>query len=198
MEEIVIRDARACDAGRMLEIYAYYVDNTAISFEYTAPSLREFSARIAKTTERYPWLAAEQNGRVTGYAYAGPFKGRAAYDWSCELSVYVDRDAAGQGIGRRLYEELERRLAAMGIRNLYACIAMPRGTDPYLDTNSADFHAHMGFSLAGTFCSCACKFGRWYDMIWMEKCIGEHGPAEPVCWQTEYRQSVCWQNKGRG
>lgn len=83
-------------------------------------------------------------------------------------------------MGRRLYEATEARLRDLGILNLYACIACPAGEEgPYLDWNSAEFHRHPGFRQAGAFQNCGCKFGRWYNMIWMEKIIGEHWPQQP-------------------
>ncbi len=107
-----------------------------------------------------------------GYAYAGAFKARAAYDHSCEVTIYLDRKAKKCGLGRLLYEALEKELKDMGILNLYACIACPIGQDEYLDMNSAEFHAHLGYKKAGEFHRCGRKFGHWYDMIWMEKIIG--------------------------
>ena len=171
---MAIRSARTSDAYRILEIYAYYVENTAISFELDVPELNEFSTRIAKTLQKYPYIVIEEDGVIQGYAYAGVFKARAAYDRSCEVSIYVDRNARGQGYGRALYEELENRLGAMGILNLYACIASPIGEDEYLTDASERFHAHLGFVRVGEFHKCSCKFGHWYNMIWMEKLIGEH------------------------
>lgn len=174
-----IRDAQPEDAGRILEIYAYYVEHTAVSFEYDVPSLSEFQNRMANIQKKYPYLVAELNGEILGYAYAGPFIGRDAYNWSCELTIYLDSSATKCGLGRRLYEALEKRLKNMGIQNLYACIGYPETEDEYLSRNSADFHAHLGFTLAGTFRKCGYKFGRWYDMVWMEKLIGAHS-AERV------------------
>jgi phosphinothricin acetyltransferase len=84
---VIIRDARPADAGPLLEIYAWYVRHTAVSFEYEPPTLEAFRGRMAATTARYPWLVAEEDGRPLGYACAGPFKGRAAYDWSCETTI---------------------------------------------------------------------------------------------------------------
>ena len=157
------------------EIYGYYVEKTAISFEYTVPSPEEFRGRMERIMRRYPYLVAEVDGRVVGYAYAGAFVGRAAYDWACELTIYLDPEARKRGLGRALYEAMEKALGAMGVLNLYACIGYPRdGDDEYLSTNSADFHAHLGFEKIGTFTACGYKFGRWYDMIWMEKIIGQH------------------------
>lgn len=174
MNTATVRDARPEDAERILEIYAYYVTHTAVSFEYDVPALSEFRARMANTMKRYPYLVVEQGGTIQGYAYAGAFVGRAAYGRSCELTIYLDHTAQRRGLGRALYEALEDRLRRMGILNLYACIGYPEADDPYLTKNSAEFHAHLGFSVAGKFHKCGCKFGRWYDMIWMEKIIGEH------------------------
>lgn len=109
-----------------------------------------------------------------GYTYAGAFIWRPAYDWSAEATIYVAKDARRCGVGRKLYEALERELKSMGILNLYACIGYPEEDDEYLTKNSAQFHEHLGFKLAGRFHKCGRKFGRWYDMIWMEKIIGEH------------------------
>ena len=180
MEGIIIRDAKLDDAERLHEIYAYYVENTAITFEYDIPSLKEFQSRMKHTMEKYPYLVIENEDGIQGYAYAGPFVGRAAYDWSCEVTIYLDHTVQKQGLGRKLYEALERALKDMGILNLYACIGYPETADEYLTTNSADFHAHLGFTEAGRFHQCGCKFGRWYDMIWMEKIIGEHSDTIPV------------------
>lgn len=176
---ILIRDAGPLDAESLRDIYAYYVENTAISFEWETPTVEAFRGRMETTLARYPYLVLEEDGAIRGYAYAGPFKGRAAYDWSCEMTVYLARDARGRGLGQRLYEAMEAALGAMGIRNLYACIAWPEEEDEYLTRASADFHARRGYKTVGTFRNCANKFGRWYHMIWMEKVIGPHEEAPP-------------------
>lgn len=172
----MIRCATAEDAQALCEIYAYYVENTAITFEYDVPTVESFRDRINHTLEKYPYLVLLENNVIKGYAYAGAFVGRAAYDWSAEVTVYVDRDAKKKGYGRMLYDALEEELTQMGILNLYACIAYPSNDskDPYLTKNSAEFHAHLGFEKVGHFHRCGYKFDRWYDMIWMEKIIGEH------------------------
>ncbi len=180
MDRVTVRTAAPEDAGRLLEIYAYYVENTAISFECVPPSLPEFQERIRGTLRRYPYLVAEREGIILGYAYAGALKGRAAYDWSCELSIYLDPGAQKRGLGRLLYEALEEQLMEMGIVNLYACIAVPaEEEDETLTWNSARFHAHMGFATVGEFPRCAYKFGRWYSMLWMGRTIGEHLALQP-------------------
>ena len=99
MNDIIIRSAVIDDAEAILEIYAYYVENTAITFEYDVPSLEEMQGRIKKTLERYPYLVILHNGKIQGYAYAGPFKERAAYDWSVETTIYLAHDAVKCGLG---------------------------------------------------------------------------------------------------
>ncbi|MBP5306027.1 MAG: GNAT family N-acetyltransferase [Lachnospiraceae bacterium] len=169
-----IRYATKEDGARLLEIYAYYVTNTAITFEYEVPSLSEFEGRIENTLKKYPYLVIEDEGTIYGYAYAGVFKGRAAYDRSCEMTIYLDKDAKKKGYGRKLYTALEEELKKRGMLNLYACIGSPITEDEYLTNNSEEFHAHLGYTKVGTFHKCGYKFGRWYNMIWMEKFIGEH------------------------
>lgn len=169
-----IRSATTQDAERLLAIYSYYVENTAISFEYVVPSLADFTNRIANTLLKYPYLVVEEDGVVQGYTYAGLFKERAAYSCSCELSIYLARDAKGRGYGRKLYEAMEAALKDKGFLNMYACIADPITEDKYLTKNSEQFHQHLGFVKVGKFHKCAYKFGRWYNMIWMEKLIGKH------------------------
>lgn len=174
----MIRNAIKEDAAAILAIYSYYVKNTAISFEYDVPSVGEFQERIVRTLERYPYFVLEEKGVILGYAYAGVFKSRAAYDHCCEVSIYVERHAKGRGYGRMLYEALEAALKKRGILNLYACIADPLTEDEYLTRDSERFHSRLGYTTVGHFHNCGYKFNRWYNMIWMEKIIGEHKPAE--------------------
>lgn len=182
---MLIRSARPADAEALLAIYAPYVENTAVSFETVPPTAEEFALRIEKTLRGYPYLALEDEGEIRGYAYAGSFHARASYRWSAEASIYIRQDMHGRGYGRALYRALEEELRDMGVRNLYACIAAARAPgDPYLTDGSPRFHERMGFHLCGTFRQCANKFGRWYDMIWMEKMIGPHeerpAPVRPA------------------
>ena len=179
MADTKIRIAAPDDAAQLLDIYAPYVEKTAVSFEYTVPDLKEFADRITRILEDYPWLIAERNGKAAGYAYAGRFKARAAYDWAVETSIYVDQNLKRCGVGGRLHQALEAVLREQGILNMNACIAYPREEDQYLTRNSVDFHAHLGYRLVGQFYQCGYKFGRWYDMVWMEKLIGEHLPMQP-------------------
>lgn len=177
-EEFIIRTATEEDAQQILDIYAPYVRDTAITFEYEVPSLEEFRGRIRNTLLRYPYIVCEKEGVIYGYAYTGPLKERAAYDWSVETTIYLSEKAKGLGLGRRLYEELEKISKAQGILNMNACIGYPEVEDEYLTKNSALFHEHLGYKLVGEFHKCGYKFGKWYNMIWMEKMIGEHLPDQ--------------------
>lgn len=179
MTNIRIRVATPDDAEALLALYAPYVTETAISFEYTVPSLDEFRARIERTLENYPYLVAEFRGVILGYAYTSPFVGRAAYAWSAETSIYIDKHCRHKGLGRALYDKLEAISHLQGLTNLYACIGVPEtDDDPYLTRNSADFHAHLGYRFVGEFRRSGYKFNRWYHMIWMEKFIADH-PQQP-------------------
>ena len=174
MANIIIRNATKADAKAIQAIYAPYVEETAISFEYDAPSVEEMARRLAEIQEMFPWIVAEENGKVVGYAYAHKLYGRAAYQWSVETSIYVDRQAKRQGIGRRLHESLEAALKQQGILNLYACIAFIEPEDEHLTQDSVRFHHHMGYQTVAHLHQCGRKFDRWYDVVWMEKLIGPH------------------------
>lgn len=176
MEEIEIRQVTEDDAEALLEIYRYYVERTAVTFECTVPSVAEFRDRIREITSFYPYIAAVRDGRIIGYSYAHAFVGREAYRWSVETTIYLAADERGHGTGKKLYQALEELLRKMHILTLDACIGRPHGADPYLTDKSAGFHSHMGYNLIGTFPDSGYKFGRWYDMVWMEKVLGAHTP----------------------
>lgn len=163
----IIREASHADASRLRSIYAPYVTDTAVTFEYEIPSVEEFQNRIAKVLESYPYLVAVLDGTIAGYAYASSFHSRAAYAWCAEVSIYLDQDYHKKGIGRLLYQRLEELLKAQQVQNLNACIAYP-------NPQSIAFHEALGFEMAGHFHRCGFKLNQWYDMVWMEKMIGEH------------------------
>lgn len=169
-----IRRATEADAPALLAIYAPYVSRTAITFEYDVPSVEEFARRVGHIGRRYPYIVAEAGGKAVGYAYASRFHERAAYQWSVETSIYLDMAERHHGLGRMLYTELERLLRAQGILNMNACITTLGHPDPHLPQDSVPFHEAMGFSRCAHFHKSGYKFGRWYDVVWMEKMIGEH------------------------
>lgn len=174
MDNIEIRIASPDDAEQLLEIYRPYVENTAISFEYGVPDVDEFCNRIINTLKKYPYLVAVLNGEIVGYTYASAFKERAAYDWAVETTIYLKNGFAKKGIGKLLYLNLEAILKRQNVTNMNACIAYAEKNDEYVNDNSMKFHEHMGYRFVGRFNMCGYKFNRWYDMIWMEKIIGEH------------------------
>lgn len=171
MTNITIRSATAADAPAIWGIYRYYVEHTAISFEITMPTQEQIQKRIETVLNSFPYLLAEAEGQVLGYAYAGPFIPREAYAHCAEVSIYISRENHRKGIGRLLYDKLAEQLHAQGITQLYACIGVPETEDEYLTNNSAQFHAHMGFVEVGRFRNSGRKFGRSYHMIWMEKLL---------------------------
>lgn len=177
-ENALIRIATPEDAPALLDIYAPYVEKTAISFEYEVPSVEEFRARIENILKKYPYLVAQKDGELLGYAYTHAFVGRAAYDHSAETTIYLREDMRGMGLGKRLYETLEHISIAQNIYNLNACIGYPEAEDEHLTMNSILFHSRMGYRLVGRFHKCGYKFGTWYDMAWMEKILREH-PEKP-------------------
>lgn len=175
IDDISIRFAKPEDAKELLNIYEYYVNKTAISFETEVPSVKEFRIRMENILKNYPYLVAQKNDEILGYAYLHPFVGRKAYELSAETTIYLNPDKKKIGIGKKLYSVLEDIAKAQNITNLYSCIGYVDNEDEYLNNNSAQFHEHMGYRMVGRFENCGHKFGRWYHMVWMEKIIGEHG-----------------------
>ncbi len=154
------------DAEALVEIYRPYVEKTAITFEYVTPSVEEDG----------------KSSVIGGYAYVSPFVGREAYQYSVETSIYLNQNLRHQGLGGKLYQTLEDILKEMHICNLNACIGVPKEgeTLPFLDDNSCEFHAHLGYRTVGRFHSCGYKFGTWLDMVWMEKMLQDHPEHPPA------------------
>lgn len=168
-----IRLATIKDAKDILNIYSFYVENTNISFEYEIPSLEEMENRICNTLKNYPYIIATVHNKVIGYAYASAYHSRKAYDWDCELSIYVDEAYHGQNVAKTLYETLINILKIMNIQNVYACIVHP-------NVKSEAFHHRLGFKDVGIFTKSGYKFGKWHDVIWMEKAIGNYKEVKSV------------------
>ena len=174
IDDISIRFAKPEDAKELLKIYAYYVTDTAISFETEVPSEEEFKLRIEEVLKSYPFIVACKDDEILGYAYLHSFVGRKAYELSSETTIYLNPDKKKMGIGKKLYSVLEDIAKEQNITNLYSCIGYVDKEDEYLNNNSVQFHEHIGFRMVGKFENCGHKFGRWYHMVWMEKIIGEH------------------------
>lgn len=169
MQHPIVRDATADDAAAVAAVYAPYVTGTSITFETDPPSADEMGRRIAAAQRSHAFLVLEDAGEVVGYAYGGPFKERAAYRWSCEVSVYLAMDRRGRGGGRRLYEELLRRLADRGYRMAAAGMTQP-------NVPSGRLHAAMGFETVGTYRDIGHKFGAWHDVTWVQRRLGDPTP----------------------
>ena len=173
----MIRIALESDVPAMLAIYAPYVENTTVSFEYDVPSEETFLQRFREITRQFPWLVWEEDGRVLGYAYAArPFE-RAGYSWCAEPSIYLHDDARGRKIGQKLYAVLEEILKKQGYCVSYALITSENLT-------SLRFHEKCGYSTVAVFPNCGRKFGRWLGLHWMEKrlIISENPSTFPVSW----------------
>lgn len=169
----MIRLAVAQDVSAIQAIYSDYVLHDTATFEYDVPSLDEFRGRMEAIQQTYPYLVYEENGVIKGYAYAHQYKERAAYQWDVELSVYISKENHGKGIGSKLYEIMFILLKKQQIHQAYACITSP-------NPKSERMHERLGFQLVGRFHHTGYKFGKWLDVIWMEKeLIPPHVP-QPV------------------
>lgn len=170
-----MRLANVSDSKAILEIYAPYITDTAVSFETTVPSVDVFSLRIGEIAATYPFLVCEADGRIVGYAYASKHRERAAYLYDVDLSIYVLPEYHGTGIASNLYGCLFDLLGELGYKNAYAACTEP-------NTQSMGFHSKFGFTIIGTHRKTGYKFGQWYDVTWLEKTIAEHDekPKTPL------------------
>ncbi len=155
----IIRLATPQDADQIHAIYAPHVANSVISFELEIPSVDTIRQRIIKTIAFHPWLVCEQAGAVRGYAYAGPHRSRAAYQWAVDVSVYVAADAHRTGTGTAVYQSLFSVLRLQGFFNAYAGATLP-------NAGSVGLHESLGFTEVGTYKQVGYKHGGWHDVIW--------------------------------
>ena len=156
-----IKLAKPSDASEILNIYAPYIINTNITFELEVPTVVNFAKRIEQYLQEAPWLIYEKNGLIAGYAYASPHRGRAAYQWNREVSVYVHDAYKRQGIAKRLYTTLFELLQLQGYTNALAGIVQPNEA-------SVAFHKRLGFQLVGTYNKIGYKLGAWHPVSWYE------------------------------
>ena len=178
--DIKVRLVKNADAPALLNIYQYYVEHTAITFEYTTPTIKEFEKRIHNISLKYPYLVAYTDQEILGFAYLNAFHPRAAYIWAAEISIYLSHDVQHRGIGSLLYAELEKIAAAQNILNINACISFPKTADAHLPLTSILFHEKKGFKKVAHFHDVGYKFDTWFDMIWMEKnCSFHQVPVKP-------------------
>lgn len=168
----MLRPVEAADAPAIAAIYAHYVGQSVATFEEVAPDAAEMGRRIAATATTYPWLVAEADGMILGYAYGRSYHVRAAYRWTCETSIYLAHDRRGRGLGRQLYGALLERLSARGFVSAIACITMP-------NPESTVFHEQLGFKAVGMMPGIGFKFGAWRDVGYWQLALGPH-PVPPV------------------
>ena len=170
----IIRAAEVNDIAAISAIYAHHVLHGTATFETEAPTEDEMGARRADVLSRgLPYLVLEQQGTVLGYAYCNWFKPRPAYRFSAEDSIYLAPQAAGRGLGRLLLAELISQTERAGVRRMLAVIG---GADNHA---SIQLHRHLGFSPAGVLPACGWKFGRWLDVVLMERSLGQGNTTPP-------------------
>ena len=168
MEEAVcVRAAAPEDAEQLLEIYTPFVISedsslSNVSFELAAPDVEEFRQRIQDISKQFPYLVGEVNGQILGYVYCHPYRERLAYQWAVEVTIYLAPAGQGKGLGRLLYETMEKLLCLQGVTMAYSCITV--GND-----HSIKMHEALGYRLIGTFTNSGYKNGQWLDTVWLEK-----------------------------
>ena len=170
----IIRFATVADASSIQRIYRPAVELEATSFETDVPSVEDISQRISATLLRTPWLVYHDGGEVLGYAYASKHRDRAAYQWTVEVSAYVDQRAHRRGIGRALYTTLLEILALQGFHRAYTGITLPNDA-------SVGLHSAVGFTAVGVYRAIGFKHGAWHDVAWYERDLqaSRIAPAAP-------------------
>jgi L-amino acid N-acyltransferase YncA len=169
-----VRDATEHDAAACAAIYAPYVTDTVITFESEPPTAGEMGQRIAAARRTHAWVVLEDGGRVVGYAYGGPFRSREAWQWACEVSVYLETGRRRSGGGRALYEALFDRLTERGYRTAVAGMTVPNEA-------SEGLHRALGFQPVGVYPRIGWKFGAWHDVAFARRGLGaDDGPPGPL------------------
>ncbi len=183
---MTIRVAEPGDAQQVLDIYAPFCLATPVSFETEVPSLEEMRKRITSTLELFPWLIAEDSGRVLGYAYASRHRERAAYRWSADVSVYVRDGERGKGVGRALYTAVFDILRLQGIHRILAGITLP-------NDGSVALHEAMGLRPLGIYEAIGYKCGAWHDVGWWQFSLRPHdaAPDEPIPFPVIRDSATC-------
>ncbi len=173
MPKITVRPVAHTDIPAILEIYTPYVNDTTISFEYVPPTLEDFSKRVTDYSAVYPYLVAEVDGEVKGYAYASRYAARAGYDWAAEVSIYTDKITHGSGMSAKLYNPLLAILKAQGVCNVVSLISVPH-------PQSVAFHKKFGFEPFGQFDNVGFKNNQWCSLLYMKKQLQTFANPAPI------------------
>lgn len=168
-----VREASLQDVPAILEIYRPYIIETPITYETEVPSLGDFQKRFLEITQKYPWIVCEKDHRVIGYAYVNSFKGRQAYDWTVESTVYVDQDYRGQGVGFALYQRLIEICKELGFVSMIGGISLP-------NPPSVALHERMGFLQVAHLKNLGYKLGQWWDVGYWQLELAQPAPKNPV------------------
>lgn len=161
----MIRDATPDDAAAIAALYNPYVRDTVITFEYDEVSVEDMGARIARVVEQgFPWIVSEEEGGIAGFAYAAPYRPRAAYLHSVETTIYLDQDSRGRGLGRELYTTLLGRLDGTHVHSAISLVALPNDA-------SMALHRSLGFREVGVLRESGWKFERWIDVAYLQRPI---------------------------
>lgn len=160
---MIVRRAQPADAPAVAAIYAHYVENSAATFDESAPGREVFAERIAEA--KLPFLVAEIDGVVAGYAYVAPYRPRSAYRYTVENSLYVAPEARGRGVGRALLQRLLDEAEKAGVREVVAVITVSE------EPASVALHRACGFREVGRLEAVGFKHGRWYDTVLMQRSL---------------------------
>ncbi len=182
-----IRLARPDDASTMVDIYAPFIRDNAVSFELEVPTVAEFADRVSATFKTLPWLVCEAEGTVVGYAYGSKHRDRAAYQWSVDVSLYITEDYRRRGVGRALYTSLFACLQLQGYFNAYAGITLSNPA-------SVGMHEAMGFTHIGTFQDVGHKFGTWHSVGWWELSLQERTSPAALISLPDIANTTEWQD----
>ncbi len=187
--EAAIRIATRQDAKGILAIYAPIIRETAISFEIDPPSTQSMEQRVTSTLERYPWLVCNHDGDILGYVYASKHRERAAYQWSVDVSVYIQAGRRRTGLGRALYTSLFALLKRQGYFRCFAGITLPNEA-------SVALHESLGFTPVGIFRDAGYKHEAWYDVGWWQYGLRElePSPKTPIPFKTLVQSESEWQH----
>lgn len=172
---MIIRNIKSDDIISVLNIYAPFIANSTVTFENEIPNIDSFTNRIEHYVASFPWLVADVDGKIAGYAYASKYRDREAYQWMVECSIYLDPDFAGKGIAKNLYNALFEILKIQGIYKVFAVIGLP-------NLKSVSFHEKMGFTWFATYKNVGYKLGKWLNVGWWELILSEpkDTPKTPI------------------